>query len=215
MTAPENLDTPTPSTDDGAYEACLRDLFAGQALAACIEQGFKPEISTGRKSIVEWATSVAYRFADEMLIQRAKGQRVSNHKDLIAAGFKLKSLLQMIVDGFWEDCPYPSVFEPRIKDFLSALTNATPPTQGHVTARTNEFGVTQVDRDAAANYLQAGSNDGHAFAAMRTSQCDNHPLVQAFAAHRIVCEDTDNAKIVALAKALLTTPTLLAAKGAQ
>lgn len=47
--------------------------------------------------------------------------------------------------------------------------------------------VTQADRDAA-DYCQSGSDDGHTFNAMRTGECDNHPLVQAFAAHRLAAE---------------------------
>lgn len=48
--------------------------------------------------------------------------------------------------------------------------------------------VTQTDRETAANYLQSITDDGHTYDAIRRWQCDNHPLVQAFAAHRIAAE---------------------------
>ncbi len=48
--------------------------------------------------------------------------------------------------------------------------------------------VIQADRDAAADHLQSITDDGHTYDAIRRGQCDNHPLVQAFAAHRIAAE---------------------------
>jgi alkylation response protein AidB-like acyl-CoA dehydrogenase len=48
--------------------------------------------------------------------------------------------------------------------------------------------VTQADRGAAADHLQAISDDGQTFGAIRRGQCDNDPLVQAFARHRIATE---------------------------
>lgn len=50
----------------------LRDWFAGQALAATLEQAFKLETAIGKQSPLSWATNIAYRTADNMLAERAK-----------------------------------------------------------------------------------------------------------------------------------------------
>lgn len=50
--------------------------------------------------------------------------------------------------------------------------------------------VTQATREAVADYFLSVSDDGQTFDAFRRGEEDEHPLVEAFARHRIISQPT-------------------------